>query len=197
MGQDVREWRRLRAWELHEAGWSGKAIAEALKASRAAVSTWLKRARRGGVETLRRHPPPGRTPKLSAEQRAQLPALLAAGAESYGFIGEVWTTKRVAVVIKRVFGVSYHPAHVSRLLRQEGLSLQKPVVRATQRNEDAIAAWQTETWPALQAKHAPKTARSSSSTRRASISCRLSRAPTPPVVRPRCCAPPFPTTICR
>ena len=72
MGQDVREWRRLRAWELHEAGWSGKAIAEALKASQAAVSTWLERARIGGVETLRRHPPPGRTPKLSAEQRAQL-----------------------------------------------------------------------------------------------------------------------------
>jgi transposase len=80
MGQDLREWRRLRAWELHEAEWGGKAIAEALKASQAAVSTWLKRARIGGVETLRRYPPPGRTPKLSAEQRAQLPALLVAGA---------------------------------------------------------------------------------------------------------------------
>ena len=42
---DWREGRRLRAWELHEQGWSGKAIAEALKASQAAVSTWLKRAR--------------------------------------------------------------------------------------------------------------------------------------------------------
>ncbi len=58
MGQDVREWRRLRAWELHEAGWSGRAIAEALKASQAAVRTWLKRARIGGGETLRRHPHP-------------------------------------------------------------------------------------------------------------------------------------------
>src|SRR5918998_4194733 len=135
MGQDVREWRRLRAWELHQAGWSGKAIAEALKASQAAVSTWLKRARLGGVEALRRHPPPGRTPKLNAEQRAQVPALLAAGAESYGFVGEVWTTKRVAAVIKRAFGVSYHPAHISRLLRQEGVSVQKPIRRASQRDE--------------------------------------------------------------
>ncbi len=161
MGQDVREWRRLRAWELHEAGWSGKAIAEALKASQAAVSTWLKRARSGGIEALMRHPPPGRAPKLRAAQRAQLPALLAKGADAYGFIGEVWTTKRVATVIKRVFGVSYHPAHVSRLLRQEGLSLQKPIVRATQRNEDAIAAWQAETWPALQAKRPRRRGRSS------------------------------------
>lgn len=162
MDQDVREWRRLRAWELHEAGWSGKAIAEALKASQAAVSTWLKRARMGGVEALHRHPPPGRMPKLSAVQRAQLPALLAKGAEAYHFIGDVWTTKRVAVVIQRTFGVRYHPAHVSRLVRQEGLSLQKPIVRASQRNEAAIAAWRAETWPALQVKRAPRTARSSS-----------------------------------
>ncbi|HEV2126805.1 MAG TPA: winged helix-turn-helix domain-containing protein [Chloroflexota bacterium] len=162
MGQDVREWRRLRAWELHRAGWSGKAIAEALGASQAAVSTWLKRARAGGVEALKRHPPPGATPKLTAEQRAQLPALLAKGAEWYDFVGNVWTTKRVAAVVKREFGVSYHPAHVSRLVRQAGLSLQKPVVRATQRNEDAIRVWQTETWPALEAKRGLRTARSSS-----------------------------------
>jgi len=162
MGQDAREWRRLRAWELHQAGWSGKAIAEALKASQAAVSTWLKRARVGGVDALKRHPPPGATPKLTAAQRAQLPAILAKGAEGYDFIGNVWTTKRVATVLKREFGVTYHPAHVSRLVRQEGLSLQKPVVRATQRKEDEIAAWQAETWPALQAKPPRRTARSSS-----------------------------------
>jgi transposase len=162
MGQDAREWRRLRAWELHQAGWSGKAIAEALKASQAAVSTWLKRARAGGVAALYRHPPPGRVPKLTAEQRAQLPALLAKGAEAYDFIGDVWTTKRVAAVIWRTFGVRYHPAHVSRLVRQEGLSLQKPIVRATQRNEAAIAAWPADTWPALQAKRGPRTAPSAS-----------------------------------
>ena len=162
MGQDVGEWRRLRAWELHQQGWTGKAIARALGASEAAVSTWLKRARAGGVEALKRHPPPGATPKLTPAQRAHLPAMLAKGAEWYDFIGDVWTTKRVAAVIKREFGVAYHPAHVSRLVRQLGLSLQKPVVRATQRNEAVIAAWQAETWPALQAKPQPKSARSSS-----------------------------------
>lgn len=87
-----------------------------------------------------------------------MPAILAKGAEAYDFIGDVWTTTRVAAVIKREFGVGYHPAHVSRLVRQEGLSLQKPVVRATQRDEDAIRVWQTETWPALQAKRAARTA---------------------------------------
>jgi transposase len=161
-GQDVREWRRIRAWELHQAGWSGKEIAEALKVSAGAVSGWLRRARASGVEALRRRPAPGPTPKLMAEQRAQLPDLLAKGAEAYGFVGEVWTTKRVAVVVKRTFGVSYHPAHISRLLRQEGLSLQKPIRRASQRDEAQIAAWRDQTWPALFAKPRRRTARSSS-----------------------------------
>ena len=139
----------MRAWELHEEGWSGKDIAAALRVSAAAVSGWVKRARMGGIEALRRHPAPGPTPKLSAEQRAQLPDLLAQGAEAHGFVGDVWTTARVAAVIEREFGVRYHPAHVSRLLRAVGWSVQQPIRRASQRDEAAIAAWYAERWPAL------------------------------------------------
>ncbi len=142
----------MRAWELHTEGWSGKDIATALRVSAGAVSGWLKRARASGVEALRRHPAPGPTPKLTAEQRARLPDLLAQGAEAYGFVGDVWTTRRVAAVIKQTFGIRYHPAHVSRLLRRHGLSLQKPVHRASQRDEAQIAAWRDETWPAPGAK---------------------------------------------
>ena len=92
-GQDIREWRRVRAWALHQEGWRGEDIAAALKVSAGAVSGWLKRARAGGIEVLRRHPAPGPTPKLTDAQRAQLPGLLAKGAEAYGFVGTVWTTR--------------------------------------------------------------------------------------------------------
>ena len=154
--RDWREGRRLRAWELHQAGWSGKAIAEALGVTQGAVSQWLKRGREGGVEALRHTPAPGPTPRLTAEQQAQLPTLLAHGADSYGFLGEVWTTKRVATVIQREFGVAYHPAHVSRLLRQVGWSVQKPLRRATQRDEGVITAWAEQRWPAIKKKPRPK-----------------------------------------
>jgi transposase len=147
-----KEGRRLRAWELHEAGWTGKRIAEALGVTRGAVSQWLTRARDGGREALRRRTAPGATAKLTAAQREQLPELLAKGAERYDFVGEVWTTKRVAAVIQREFGVRYHPAHVSRLLRQLGWTVQEPLRRATQRDEAAITTWREQTWPALQAK---------------------------------------------
>jgi transposase len=152
--RDWREGRRLRAWELKQQGWTQRAIADALGITPGAVSQWMRRARDGGVGALRHCPPPGRAPKLTAEQRAALPALLARGAEAYGFVGEVWTTHRVAALIERAFRIRYHPAHVSRLLRAIGWSPQKPLRRATQRDEAAIRAWLTERWPALQAKPA-------------------------------------------
>ena len=156
---DWREGRRLRALELHEQGWQGKAIAAALGVTAGAVSQWLKRAREGGRAALRSRPPPGPTPKLQDAQRAALPQLLGQGAEAYGFVGDVWTTRRIAVVIKRAFGVGYHPAHVSRLMRQIGWSVQKPRKRASQRDEAQVTAWREETWPALSAKRMKKAER--------------------------------------
>jgi hypothetical protein len=57
---DWLEGRRLRAWELHEAGWTGQKIAAALGVTPGAVSQWLRRAREGGGrEALRKRPVPG------------------------------------------------------------------------------------------------------------------------------------------
>lgn len=102
---DWREGRRQRAWELKPQGWKQAASAAALGVTPGAVSQWLKRARQGGVEALRRQPAPGPTPKLTAEQLAQIPDLLDRGPEAYGFRGQVWTGKRVAEVMRRTFGV--------------------------------------------------------------------------------------------
>jgi transposase len=153
---DWLEGRRRRAWELKQQGWKQQDIAAALGVTKGAVSQWLRRAREGGVEALRRHPPPGPTPKLTTEQLALLPQVLERGAEAYGYRGQVWTTKRVAEVIWRTFGVRYHRDHVSRLLRHCGWSRQQPIERATQRDEAAIQQWYNERWPALQKKRAMK-----------------------------------------
>jgi len=159
--RDWKEGRRLRALDLYEAGWKAIRIAEALGVTRGAVSQWLKAAREGGRDALRRRPRGAQAPKLTVAQRGQLPAVLARGAEAYGFIGDVWTTARVAEVIRREFGVRHHPAHVSRILAAIRWTVQKPVKRSTHRNEAAIAAWRAERMPALQVKPKRRTAPSS------------------------------------
>jgi transposase len=133
---DWREGRRLRAFELKQQGWPQQRIAEALGDG-------------GGVEALKRRPAPGARPRLSEQQRAKVPELLERGAEAHGFRGEVWTCERVAIMIRKEFGVSYHPAHVSRLLKALRQSLQKPQRRAEQRDEEAIEHWKDKKWPSI------------------------------------------------
>jgi transposase len=155
--RDWAEGRRLRAFDLAHQGWKQKDIAAALGVTPGAVSQWLQRARDGGGrDALRTVPHPGGKPKLSVAQRQQIPALLARGAEAFGFLGAFWTTKRIATVIRETFGVSYHPAHISRVMRQLRQSSQLPEVRATQRDPTAVEAWYTKRWPALKKRRAPK-----------------------------------------
>jgi transposase len=148
---DWREGRRLRAFELKEEGWSQKQIAQALGVSKGAVSQWMKRARDGGgVEALRHVSPPGAIPRLTDNQRAKFKELVSTfDAEAYGFRGKAWTGQRLRWLIKDQFGVSYHPAHVSRIARSLGLSSQRPTRRANQRDEEAIKDWKEKRWPEL------------------------------------------------
>jgi transposase len=147
----VREWRRLRALELQQAGWTQRAIAAALGVTEGAVSQWLATARRAGVAALQARPVSGAPARLSAAQRRQLPEFLWHGAAAYGFPGDVWTCRRVAQVIAEEFEVTYSKSQVSRLLRMLDWSPQQPIRRALQRDEAAIARWRAEIWPMLYA----------------------------------------------
>jgi transposase len=159
--QDWREARRFRAWELHQQGWQQKKIAEALGVTPGAVSQWLKVGREQGVTALRSATSNrGRKPKLSAEELARLPELLARGAEAYRFRGAVWTRARVAQVIRQEFGVKYSPRHVGRLLQQCNWTPQRPVERADRRDEAAITVWYEQTFPELKKKPRGKGVRS-------------------------------------
>ena len=168
---DAQEYRRLLAWRMYTLGYRQIDIATTLQVTRGAVSQWIKRARHKGAETLRKRKANGPNPRLTPEQLQQLPTLLKKGAEAYSFRGDVWTRERVAKVIQQEFGVSYSHAHISKVLRQIGWSKQKPVKRATQRNEEAIDRWKQETLPALKKGRSTREEPSCISMRAASICC--------------------------
>jgi transposase len=150
VSRSAQEWRRRRAVDLKEQGWSQREIAKVLNVAEETVSRWLARARAGGAEALRARPAPGRPPQLSSEQRCLIPEFLSHGSEAYGFRGHVWTCARVAAVIQEEFGVRYHKDHVRRLLKALHWTPQMPITRAVQRDEAAIARWRQEAWPQLQ-----------------------------------------------
>src|SRR5258708_4206396 len=136
-----REGRRFRALELKQEGWSQREIAEALGVTEGAVSQWMKAVQMQGPRALAAHPQPGAPPKLGPAEHRRLLALLAQGAAAQGLRGDVWICARVARLIAREFGVHYHKAHVSRLLKALNWTPQVPRQRATQRDEEEIRRW--------------------------------------------------------
>ena len=142
-----REARRRQAWELKQQGWKQKDIGQGLGVSEGAVSQWFGRVRPEGIDGLSGHARPGGPSRLTAAEKAQIPLLLAPGAEGHGFRGEVWIRGRIRDLIARQFGVRYHLDHGRKLLRTKGLSYQQPVERARQGDEAQIAAWAQTRWP--------------------------------------------------
>lgn len=138
--------------ELYEQGWLPVRIAEALGVTRGAVSQWLKLYREKGIEALRYKKISKKPARLSPPQRAELVAMLSQGAENFGYAGQIWTQARVGELIERKFGVCYHLNHVGKILKACGWTYQKPVLRASQRNDEAVKQWCAERWPELKKK---------------------------------------------
>ncbi len=153
---EVLEERRRIAARMLQAGKGVREVARLVGASPGSVSRWKKALEQGGMEALKAKPHPGRPPKLSEQQKQELAAILRKGPIAAGFPTDLWTLKRVAVVIERHFGVKYHPSHVWKVLRSMGWSAQKPERRARERDEAAIRHWREKTWPQVQKKPAKR-----------------------------------------
>jgi transposase len=194
---DWKEGRRMRAYELQQQGWKQQRIAEALGVSKMAVSQWMQAARANGAAGLQARPRTGAPRRLTDEQLHLLPDFLTHGAEAYGFRGEVWTCARVGRVIAREFDVRYDKSQVSRLLKRLNWTPQKPIKRASQRDEIAIARWRTEVWIDLKKRLDWNAESLFSSMNPGSTCCRVVSAVTPHVVRHRSCACHTRATICR
>lgn len=141
------EWRRKRALVLLDEGRSLNEVGRIIGCAPSSVMRWRDRRRKGGAEALKVRFSPGRTPKLSAKQKKKLEKILLAGPLAFGYRTDLWTCARVAEVIERNFGVSYHPDHVGKLLHQMGWSHRKPEKRAIERNQKEVDRWIAEEWP--------------------------------------------------
>lgn len=150
--QEKMEKRRLEGCQMLEQGYRQAEVAKRLKVSPAAVSKWEKRRQAGLVLSQR---PACTEHRLNGRQQQRLQVLLCRGAQKAGHADGLWTLGRVARLIEKHFGVSYHPGHVWRVMKSMGWSCQKPVRRAVERNEAAIEQWKKRSWPLIKKKPVP------------------------------------------
>ena len=144
--------RRLKAAKLFDRGQPPAEVARRCGVACQSACRWQLAWATAGPAALKKATTVGRPARLQPADLTALKRHLKAGPSEHGFATELWTTQRVAHVIKARFGVHYHPDHVGRLLGQLGWSCQRPTTRALQRNESAIRRWQRDTWPRLKKK---------------------------------------------
>jgi transposase len=132
---------------LLKSGLSLNEVARRIQCVASSVMRWRDAWRRRGAEALKVGVSPGRPWKLKAAQQRRLVRVLLKGPLAQGYNTNVWTTARIAEVITREFGVSYHRDHVGRLMHSLNWSHQKPEKRAVERDAEAIERWKRRDWP--------------------------------------------------
>lgn len=150
--------RRLKAGRLFGQGQSQADVARELGVSRQTASRWHHAWTSGGTAALRGAGRTGRRCQLSGDALRRLAALLLEGAQAHGYDTDLWTLERIAELVDRQFGVSYHPGHVWKLLGGLGWSCQRPERRARERNEASIRRWLRRRWPGIKKRPALRTA---------------------------------------
>jgi transposase len=143
------ERRRKRAVKLVNHGESPNLVARILGVHETTVHRWRRMAR-AKPQGLDAKPNTGPSPRLSEDQLGQLKELLLLGAKSHGWHNELWTAARAACLIEREFGLSYHPEHVRKILKQRlGWTSQKPEQHHKNRDDKAIECWVKESFPQI------------------------------------------------
>jgi transposase len=142
------ERRRRRAVALVEQGESPTVVARILGVTPSSLHRWRRLAQQ--PHGLEAKPLPGPTPGLSDYHLRKLERFLLQGAHKHGWPNQLWTADRVAQLIRRRFGLTYHPEHVRKILKQRlGWTSQKPQRRAREQNPKEVERWRADEFPRI------------------------------------------------
>jgi transposase len=141
---------RIRAVMQVQNGQSPEDVIAALGMSRSCIYTWLAAHRAGGIESLKAKKLNGRPHKLTGKNIQWLYKILVnKNPKQYSFEFALWTLGMVRELIRLKLGIKLGTSSVWRLLRQLGLTCQRPLLRAYQQNPQAVEKWLNETYPKI------------------------------------------------
>jgi transposase len=132
------------------AGESAAEVAKSVGMSRSAVFAWKAKYLASGDAGLAAKPVPGRPPKLTEQQRSELYMLIRdTDPRAHGFVPALWTRDLARQLIEARFGIAHTIARVGVIMREMGLSPQRPKYRAVEQDEVRVKAWREIGFPAI------------------------------------------------
>jgi len=133
-----------------KAGEPASAVIRSYGFTRAAIYKWLRAERQGGEAALRSRRGTGRPRRLTARQMEKVRGWInGKDPRQYGFDFGLWTRRIVSALIEKKFGIRLSIISTGRVLARLGITPQKPLRRAYERDPEAIARWITEEYPAI------------------------------------------------
>ena len=131
-------------------------VTEAYGLSDKIIYRWIRKARKEGITSLSPLPRSGRSRTLTTEEEREVKSwVIGNDPRQYGFDFGLWTRQIVADLIESRLGVVLSVSSVGRLLQRQGLTPQKPLRRAYERDEEAVKKWVSEVYPKVK-KYAKK-----------------------------------------
>lgn len=131
----------------------GEAPSEVIKGygfCRTTIYRWLRQADAKGEESLKSRKATGRPPALTARQKAAVARWITGkDPRQYGLDFGLWTRQIVSELIWKRFGKRLAVTSVGRLLAELGITPQKPLRRAYERDPEAVKHWVEEEYPKL------------------------------------------------
>ncbi len=143
---------RERAVRSVHDGESPEVVARIIGISRSTIYGWLAQYRRGGWSALKAKPLFGRPPKLDGKKLKWVyDTVTQKNPMQLKFAFALWTREMVARLIKVKFNISLSPVSVGRLLAQLGITCQRPLHRALERDEALVRQWLKQEYPRIRA----------------------------------------------
>src|SRR6266849_9318907 len=143
---------RERAVRSVQDGESPEVVADVLGINRSTIYGWLAQYRRGGWGALKAKPLFGRPPKLDGKKlKCIYDTVTQKNPLQLKFAFALWTREMVATLIKDKFHISLSLVSVGRLLAQLGITCQKPLHRALERDEALVQQWLKQDFPRIKA----------------------------------------------
>jgi transposase len=141
---------RIRAVQRVEASESPEDVIRALGFGRTVIYSWLAKYREGGIDALRAKPISGRPSKMTGRQLEWVyQTVTGKNPLQLRFEFALWTRSMIRELIREKFGVRLSEVSVGRMLRKLGLSPQRPLRRAYERDPELVESWREKEFPKI------------------------------------------------